>query len=195
MRFQSFRCFGRCWCSLCMQPTAASMCSQTLPNLHDGRSHRTSMERRWCGGSPSGSCCSTSKSRWQWRRVYLSTMSRQVRGHILVDRKTASQPEPAAPEKCQVTSQLCPMPRCVPSAVSWIRSTSNVQDIKTATSTSGTVNRQYWHPTGNDCQSRQAAAPEVQWNFTQPLLCWWQHQSFLESDQPCIQLEKPAPQS
>jgi len=48
----------------------------------------------------------------------LSTMSRQVRGHILVDRKTASQPEPAAPEKCQVTSQLCPMPRCVPSAVS-----------------------------------------------------------------------------
>ena len=71
--------FGRCWCSLCMQPTTASMCSQTLPNLHDGRSHRTSTERRWCGGSPSGSCCSTS-----------NPDDNAVRGHNLGDRKTAS---------------------------------------------------------------------------------------------------------
>ena len=40
-----------------------------------------------------------------------------------------------------------------------------------------------------------AALPALQWNLTQPLLSLWQHQSFLESDQPCIQLEKPAPQS
>mmetsp|Transcript_137955 Transcript_137955/g.195217 ORF Transcript_137955/g.195217 Transcript_137955/m.195217 type:complete len:346 (-) Transcript_137955:640-1677(-) len=51
------------WSSGCGQCTWMTL-------LHDGRSHRTSMERRWCGGSPSGSCCST--------------------------------------------SQLCPMPRCVP---------------------------------------------------------------------------------
>ena len=35
----------------------------------------------------------------------------------------------------------------------------------------------------------------VQWYLTQPLCSWLQHQSFLESDQPCIQLENPAAQS
>ena len=48
----------------------------------------------------------------------VSTMSRQVRGPNLGDRKTASQPEPAAQMKCRGTTQLCRMPRCVPSAVS-----------------------------------------------------------------------------
>ena len=32
-------------------------------------------------------------------------------------------------------------------------------------------------------------ASPVQWYLTQPLCSWLQHQSFLESDQPCIQLE------
>ena len=48
----------------------------------------------------------------------VSTMSRQVRGPNLGDRKTASQPEPAAQMKCRGTTQLCRMPMCVPSAVS-----------------------------------------------------------------------------
>ena len=43
-------------------------------------------------------------------------------------------------------------------------------------------------------QKVQGTSP-VQWNLTQPFCSCEQHQSFLESDQPCIQLENPASQS
>ena len=43
-------------------------------------------------------------------------------------------------------------------------------------------------------QKVQGASP-VQWYLTQPFCSCEQHQSFLESDQPCIQLENPASQS
>ena len=41
----------------------------------------------------------------------------------------------------------------------------------------------------------QGTSSSVQWYLTQPFCSCEQHQSFLESDHPCIQLENPASQS